>query len=250
MPTPAEVLGREADHTRTWDELIAGGLPQPENITPGIYVVAGPDGLLYIGKSEDLNRRLGQFVGAAIGGWWLHSGGWRLFRQRQSGALGVSLTDLSFAIWEGQAAYDAEPELIMRCSTVLNVAGTIPPVDLSGVDLPALFALETGSAEREAVAATVLRRLVGALGRSAHPAESPSWSAGAWRGVGCRVGQRWKFTAYLGWRTGDGVVEMGLWSYEDDALWFGAQGAGGPIAMGPEELERLLQDWLIEWWLT
>ena len=43
---------------------------------------------------------------------------------------------------------------------------------------------------------------------------------------------------------------MGLWSYEDEALWFGAQGAGGPIATGPEELERLLQDWLIEWWLT
>lgn len=227
---------------------MATGLPQPEDSVAGLYAVYGRGALLYIGKSADLNRRLGQFVGAAVGGWWLHSGGNTLFHRRVTGELALALADLTFEAWIGDDAYAAEGQAIGVCKPPVN--GTTGEVelmalDLRGIRLDELFQVEAEARARLETLVGLLDRLIAGVDRTPYPAES-DWNLNGWRGVGRRVGNRWRNTVYAGFAIRDGVVRVGLWAYEGDTLWFGAE-AEESVASTVVELVHLMESWRRAW---
>jgi len=114
-----QALG-EPTHVVTPAVLLAKGFADLPAAEKSLYVVVHRTlGVVYIGQSRSLRRRLTSFIcclllgsGTAFG---VHEGGLRAHEA------GYALGDLTFTVYVGAAAYSAEYRLIVKVRPLLNV---------------------------------------------------------------------------------------------------------------------------------
>lgn len=251
----AEYLKNKPAATFTWVEATQGdGIPENLRYQYGIYGVYSGDKLIYIGKSNNLARRLGQFISGFCGGWG-HSGANYLFDSRRDPTVGaLRRGEIRFEVFTGKDVYERESEAIDALDTQVNSSSrgyegqaAMPyeedrmPVFEPG-DLGAIFDPSKPESERMNAAENLVNALCDAGGyirRRFYP-----WNWKGWPGTGrCARPGLW---LYLGWKDEGAGTQAGLWVYEDKSLVFGAKTDEKSVST-PQALQDLLERFWSVW---